>query len=351
MTDLTRERLNDPAGIAVRECHFDRMRAVYGGRAPESPLLLWGYHGQGRSDFYAEPERWVAEALADLADHAELALDAEVFRPLVLECPLYGVHFIDRILGAEVFELEPGNWQAHAITRPVGTLEPPDLEADDTWANARRVAQAFLEADVALPLFGLPTLSSALNIGLNLYGQELLTAMYVDPAAAHHDLAVINDLICGLHRWYLAHIPLGQLQPVIGGARTQPPGYGQLCGCSTHLLSAELYREFSLPYDDALLSVYPNGGMIHLCGEHTQHLPTWRDLPSLRALQMNDRAAEDFETYYHGLRDDQVVYPIPCAGMPLDRILEESGGRRVVIWAEPPTVAQTTDGARCACEH
>jgi hypothetical protein len=113
--------------------------------------------------------------------------------------------------------------------------------------------------------------------------------------------------------------------------RTQPSGYGQLCGCTTHLLSSELYRDFVAPLDDALLAVYPQGGMIHLCGTHAQHITTWNEMRSLCAIQVNDRAAEDLEIYIEELRDDIVLYVNPCPRMPVERIVEITGGRRTVI--------------------
>ena len=107
-----------------------------------------------------------------------------------------------------------------------------------------------------------------------------------------------------------------------------------MCGCSTQLLSPELYRDFIAPLDDRLLSVYPHGGMIHLCGAHTQHIPVWRDMQSLRAIQLNDRAAEDLAYYFNNLRNDQILYVNPCDTMPIDRILAITGGRRTVLVAE-----------------
>ncbi|MBM3237767.1 hypothetical protein FJZ31_15875 [Candidatus Poribacteria bacterium] len=79
-----------------------------------------------------------------------------------------------------------------------------------------------------------------------------------------------------------------------------------------------------------MLSVYPYGGMIHLCGRHTQHLPVWRDMKSRRAVQTNDRASEDVDKYFNELRDHQILYVNPCDGMPVERIREMTQGRRVV---------------------
>ena len=55
----------------------------------------------------------------------------------------------------------------------------------------------------------------------------------------------------------------------------------------------------------------------------------------------NARAAEDLEIYYRELRDDCAFYVNPCAGMPVQRIVEITGGQRVVIVAdleEPPSI-------------
>lgn len=145
---------------------------------------------------------------------------------------------------------------------------------------------------------------------------------------------MITDLLCTLHQWYLAHIPREQLQPVIGWARTQPLGFEQICGCTTALLSPRLYCEFVAPLDDEVLSVYPHGGMIHLCGAHIQHIPAWREMHWLRAVQVNDRAAADLPAYFRDLRADQMLYVNPYEGMSVDQALRISGGRRTVLVAE-----------------
>ena len=74
--------------------------------------------------------------------------------------------------------------------------------------------------------------------------------------------------------------------------------------------------------------------MIHLCGAHTQHLPTWRAMPQLRAVQLNDRAAEDFPHYFTQLRADQMLYLNPTPTMTAARALDISDGRRLVLVAE-----------------
>jgi len=335
MKDETKAILCSPELIQTRDAHFVRLKALFAGETPEHVFALCGYVGTGQSDPYLDPERWVEEALDDLAANADQLRDASVFRPLVLEFDPYGVHFVDRMFGAEVFELhDKWNWQAKCLETPIGDLRPPDLEADETWQLAWRLATTFVRVGVTVPLFGLPVIASALNIALNLYGQSILLAMVTRPEAARRDLEAINGVLCEMHRRCRSLLPVDQLQPVIAAYRTQPPGFGQICGCSTQLLSEGMYRDFIAPLDDAVLSVYPHGGMIHLCGAHTQHIPVWREMKSLRAIQLNDRAADDLPIYFRELREDQVFYVNPCDGMPVERIMAITGGRRTVIVAD-----------------
>ena len=298
------------------------------------PILLPFIHVASASAelIYTDPEKWVEDNLEALAETvAHTAPNDAYFTPFCVEYPPYGVHFIDKILGADVF-FQDGQWYNRPLKNAVGTLAASDLERDETWSLAKRAALAFVAQGVKLPLFGMPTLSSALNIGINIYGQEILVAMLENPDAARRDLSVINDAIMRMHSWYIANVPQTQLQPVISWHRTQPPGHGQLCGCSTQLISAAHYAELVAPLDNALLGCYPNGGMIHLCGAHTQHIPTFRAMPNLKALEMNDRAALDLPHYHAGLRDDQLIYLNCFADMPPARALEiTNGGDRLVI--------------------
>ena len=335
MRTVTQATLRHPGLLAVREAHFARLEALYSGEVLDAPFRLCGIVAHSDADPAAEPDRWLDEALDSLACQAHHASDPSVFRPLCLQYDPYGVHFIDSIFGADTYQ-SCGQMWSDPLGTPIGELQPPDLRASPPWELVRGVAEAFVAQRVALPLFGLPTISSALNIAVNLHRGDFLASMVSQPEAAARDLRVINELLCELHRWYLQHLPREQLQPVVPAGRSQPRGFGQLCGCTTHLLSMEVYRGLVAPLDDALLSVYPRGGMIHLCGAHTQHIPVWRKMRSLRAVQINDRAAEDFEVYFRRLRCDQVIYLNPTGTMTAERALAISGGRRTVVVGDPP---------------
>ncbi len=334
------DALRDPELTAAYDHHFARLSALYAGEQLEHVFVLCGL-SLVTEDPGPGGEAWLDGALDEAARHVEAAKDPLVFRPLTVTYNPRGVHFVDHLFGADCFQMDDGSWQAHYVDTPIGKLPYPDLGSVDQWQEAKAVTRAFIDGNVPGVLFGLPTLSSALNVALNLYGQRIILAMLTDPEAAARDLRVMNDVICELHRWYLDALPPAQLQCIVPAHRCQPPGFGQLCGCSTQLLSPGLYRDFIAPLDDELLSLYPGGGMIHLCGAHAHHIPTWREMKSLRAVQTNDRASEDVEQYFEELREDQILYVSAFEGVPIDRIMRATSGRRLVLpgdYQDPPAV-------------
>ena len=337
--DSTRKILNDPELISIRDARMKALTDFYADpnhpKTTQTVPVLCGdcTFRPGLFDkdgTLLPPEEWVAFSLNSIAQCAEIIRDESVFRPVCIEYYTYGVHYIDKLLGAELV-FSGGQVYNNYLTTEVGELEYPDLDSHPLWIHSKAVLDAFLKADVKLPYFGLPTIASALNIAVNLYGQDFLIAMLEEPEAAKHDLSVITRLLCYIHSYYRDNLPPEQLQPVISAHRTQPIGCGQVCGCTTQLVSKELYDEFIAPCDEAVLNVYPNPGMIHLCGGHTQHIETFRNMKSLHAVQLNDRAAGDLKYYFEGLRDDQVIYLDPCKEMSAEEAMKITDGRRLVL--------------------
>jgi len=333
LSAAARRVLNDSTLISVRDGWFARLTRLFSGTDDRETIFavngVTGYSGNP-SLLYSEPERWVSECLENLAEHAERAKNADIFTPLCVQNEVYGVHFVDSIFGCNVFFAHE-QWYSDYLDCEVGELRPPDIDSTEAWQLTRRVTEAFVNADVKLPVYGLPTIASVLNVAVNMYDERILTAMLCEPDAAAHDLKVINDTLIELHRRIGAMIPAEQLQPVVPAGRVQPQGYGQICGCTTQLISPACYADMIAPLDEELLSVYPGGGMMHLCGAHEHHIPVFRDMKSLRAVQLNDRAAEGLAEYHAGLRSDQIIYLYPCGGMPAETAVEITDGERLVL--------------------
>jgi hypothetical protein len=169
-------------------------------------------------------------------------------------------------------------------------------------------------------------------------------AMLSDEDAVRHDLKIINDTLVTIHQWYRKTVPVEKRQPVVPSQRTLPYDFSQICGCSTALVSPSCYNEFIAPLDAELLAAYPNGGMMHLCGSHLQHIESFRDMKELRAVQINDRAAHDLGAYYNELRNDQIIYLNPCREMTVEKALEITGGNRLVV-------VNNQGSALCKCVH
>ncbi len=343
--------LNDSRKLQERDRWFHILEDLFDGREEENAFLreyvpsVNGWVGSSGFDLdprkhptaYTDPEQWVVNCLEEMAEYAAAADQKPWFEPLCIEHGVFGTHFIDRIFGSEVFYLQasdptdPGQWSSYPCDMPVGQLKRPDLEHSETWQLAKAAARSFAAQDVSLPLFGLPTIASALNIGVNLFGGNLLEAMIEEPEAARHDLGVINGVLMEIHQLYRDMLPSAQIKPVSSTMRTMPDGYGQLCGCSTHMLSGRLYRELVAPLDADLLNVFPRGGMIHLCGNHLQHIPTFAALPQLRAVQVNGIPLDHIQQYHSSLRQDQVLYVYPYEKAPTDQVVAATGGHRLVF--------------------
>ncbi len=336
MKSQTHDILNDPELIAIRDDYFRRMQAVYDGTNDGEPaFVLSGLTPECEIPDDATLEQTMHLQFDAMASQAHLTRDPRIFRQLASVASPHGLSWEDDFFPLLPAEPDPVT-KLRRIAEPVGSLEMPDLDKSEAWRNMKRSAEIFLEADVKLPLFSAPAITGALVKAADLYGAErLLLAMYDDPAAVHHDMQVLTDINIAMRQWFIDNIPHQQLQGIIHRLRGQPPGYGQIDGCTAQLLSPQLYREFSAPYDDATLSIYPNGGMLHICGFHQHHTPAWREMQSLRVLQLSGDAMTFLPQYFDELRDDQVMYVSPHETMSLEGIMRATGGRRVVIALYP----------------
>ncbi len=340
--DMGQGRELSPSVGTVQARHRDEVAALYAGRRPERVVAIRGRfygaaHGLGGTnepDMLRRPEAWLADVLADLDRSAQELADPDTFRPAAIEIDALGTHFIDALLGAHVM-LRGGQYWTETLSDPLESLRPPEPSRCPLLQDALRLARLATEAARGRGLvLALPVLSCPTNIAINLYGQEFLLWLLDRPSAARHVLRVVTDTILLATRELAAVVPEDIRRGSVVADRYAPPGHGLLDGCATQLISAAHYRDFVAPLDKEVLGAYPRGGMIHLCGASAQHIPTWRRMAALRAVQLNDRAADDAEAYLAGLRPDQVVYFAPTARVPAARFLELAGDRPVVFQAE-----------------
>jgi len=322
----------------VQAEHRKRFDRLYGGDPlPHVPSvagrLYGGSHpltGGNEIDMLREPDAWLDDVLRDMRAHIDEASDPLTFRPLSIELDALGVHFIDAILGAQVY-VRGGQVWSDPLPYDLSELSMPDLSRSQVLHDALHLAERAAGVSQAELLIALPVFSCAINIGINLFGERLLLALADRPEVAKESLARINRVILHCVHAFRNVVPAEIMRNSVAGTRYAPVDFGQVDGCATHLVSSSQYHTYFEELDNAVLSLWPHGGMMHLCGQHVQHIPAFKRMRSLRSLQLNDRASEDFEAYYKGLRPDQLFYVGPTATMTVDRILEISQGRRVVL--------------------
>ena len=317
--------------LAAQTAHQTRLRKLFrSGAADTVPAICRLPQDEYLEATDAAFQTWLDASLAALLPRHVEAEHPVTFRPWLLEFWPLGVHFVDVLFGAAVYR-QDGQFWAEYLDLPLERLTAPLLEEAPPvrWMLAcMRRALARMPEDMMLTT---PVFSSPLNILVNLYGPAAVEAFGAPDARLARAIAMVRDTIAGLHRLVRHEFPSPRVRHYAASHRFTPEGFGHICGCTTQLLGPHAYAALVAPADEAILRVYPEGGTIHLCGHHTQHIPCWRRMKALRGVQLNDAAADDFAAYFRGLRPDQILYVTPTDTMPIERILSISGGRRVVL--------------------
>jgi len=328
LKDETRRILSDPELLEIQARHFADMESVYNGTNTRPFVLSGVYAGVDRPSEGPAGQQ-MRRALDELAGQADLLRNKRIFRPLCFSISTYGEGFSKYLFGLN--DIEHSAEKLPRLDRPVGTLDPPPLEKCPAWRNAKAQTEMFLELELPVPLFSGVYITSPLVEAVNLYSEAFLIATLNDPDAARHDLSVLCDVEVRMRKWYVDNVPAAQLQWTAPRLRATPPGYSQIDGCTHQLIGPELYRDMVARLDAESLNVAPKGGMIHICGYHTHHIATWREMECLRVLQLSGDAMTDLPTYHQRLRADQIVYVSPHATMELEAIMEVTGGKRAVL--------------------
>ncbi|HGJ67049.1 TPA: hypothetical protein ENS27_16945 [bacterium] len=320
------------------EYHQNRLKAFYSGQQIDEVIAIAGRmfgHNHGLAgineiDMLRKPDEWLDDVLKDMSQYAHESNDMITFKPLTIEIDPLGVHYIDAIFGADVYIHDQQTW-SDQLDIDLDDLQMPDLSNNQVFQESLILTRKAVELTQGKIFITTPVLSCAINIGINLFGERLLESLITRPESAKRALKLINDVIIECTKAFFEIIPDNIRRNSVACNRFAPDCFGQIDGCATQLVSENQYSNFFAELDDELLSISKNGGMMHLCGTHTQHISTFRSMKNLRSIQINDRAAEDLNLYFNGLRSDQIIYVAPTASLSLDRILEITKGKRLIL--------------------
>jgi hypothetical protein len=336
-----------PAAQAIQRRHRQRLENLYRGIQPPEIIALdgicygrsHGLSGNNDIDMLEDPRGWLSDVLADMAARVDLLADEVTFRPPVIELDPFGVHFIDALFGAAIRFHGDQTW-SEELEIDLDALECPELSRSPVFQKTVRLAELAAAAAAAHQVDGAgeiyvatPVFSCAINIAINLFGERLLEGLHIRPEAAQRALEKINLTILQAAAAIATVIPEPIRRNSVAENRLAPAGIGQFDGCATQLVSRCDYARFFAPLDQALIRLSRGGALMHICGAHAQHIPTWKGLAGLRAVQLNDRAMDDLAAYYQQLHSDMIFYLCPSPQMNVERIMELTGGRRVILQA------------------
>ena len=320
--------------------HRQRLADLFNGIPPKTQIAIDGQafgHAHGLAgthpiDMLQNPQAWLDDVLEDMRGQSDTLADRATFRPAIIELDPWGVHYIDQFFGANVYFYAGQVWNDE-LKYDLSELAPPDVVHSPLFQQSLELGQIVSSATQAKVLVAGPVLSCPANIAINLFGQRFLEALLERPALAQRTLRIITDVIITLTRAWKDRIPPEIHRNFVSLNRCTPPGFGEIDGCATQLISGAHYRQYFAPLDEEILRVSAQGGLIHICGSHQQHISTWAQMKALRAIQLNDRAADDLALFYAQTRPDQTLYVTPHEHLTIAQILEITHGHRTILQA------------------
>jgi len=321
---------------AIQAEHEQRLRQLCAGQQTSRVITIapcqvavppWGTY---------DVERWLAEAVATLAGQRELLADPVNYRPLSFSVNRGGHHFVSAALGCQLGYDGSGNLSVlpqSRLTWNAGRFRIPAPLECEAVREALAVAARVLEATGGRFPIELPHIPSPLLLAVDLFGEDFLMSLEDgDVTVSRQCLEELTQFGEQLLALFVRRFPGAPLKGYFtGGWNLMPVGHTCLLGCTTQLVSPATYRQLVADLDQRLLGAPWQGGCIHLCGRHTQHCAAWASLPELKAVQLNDAACDDLETYYRSLREDQFFVVMPSNRMPVEECLRITQGRRLVL--------------------
>ncbi len=276
-------------------------------------------------------EAWLNNQLRAVKANVEETLDgASLYYPIIEMFSLYGTHYVDKLLGGDVTWTGDQFWSKE-MKCDVSCLQPPDLKNSALLKETIELAQWIKEKTDGKFLISMPDVGCPLNVAVNLFGENFFLEMAMDPESAKRVLMLIGDVTKLVYDALVAAVGQETIRCHNAFYVYTPQDYAGLSICATQMISPDNFSELVAAADDACVPDCYKGMIQHLCGSSKQHVAEIARRPRIKGVQLNDDAADQFEAYYEGLREDQIFYLWPTENMPLDKILSITGGKRLVV--------------------
>lgn len=273
-------------------------------------------------------ERWLDNQLRAVKANVEEALaSSSLFYPIIEMFSLYGTHYMDILFGGEV-RWKDGQFWSQEVDYSVSEIAPTDLSRSSLIEETVELAKWIKERTGGRFLIAMPDAGCPLNIAINLFGERFLMELALAPQNAKRALGIIADATRRVYEVLIEAVGQETLRCHNAYYVYTPHDYAGLSICATQLISAEHFSTCVADADDAAVPSVYKGMIQHICGRSAQHIGELSRRQRVKGVQVGP---EDFETYFKGLRADQVVYVDLTERMSLDEIMELSRGERTIV--------------------
>lgn len=238
----------------------------------------------------------------------------------------YGTGIMPSLFGAEVFEMPP---ETNTLPTTVSCNDSdkireilekglPDLYAGfgkDVFAFGEMCAEIFEHYPKIKKYVQVyhPDLQGTLDIAELLWGSEMFYEMYDDPDFVHSVLRLItNTYKAFLEKWYTI-IPKEPDLSVHWGIIHRGPIMLRLD--SGMNLSADFYREYSMPYDKELFDHF-GGGCMHFCGTGSHYIDALCEIESMYGFNCSQPHLNDADKLFAAaLKNNKKIISLPDASI------------------------------------
>jgi uroporphyrinogen-III decarboxylase len=269
---------------------YARIKAAYDFDLVEEPPVLLGdfnywvegdLPGRIPNDYFTNPVSMLDFQIKKIEKHLENYDDDYV--PFLM--PWYGTTVVPSALGCEVY-YPPGGDPTLVSSILTGPDQIVDLLKPDPYVDGQMpmVLETIdlMRSKTDLPV-GITDAQGPLNIALSLAGvEQLFVWMYENHEAVHGLMDFATDVLIDWIQVQKVHAN----QPMKSGAFPHgillPEGYGGvwLSDDDCVLISAEMYREFVVPYNGRVFEAF-GGGTLHFCGTAEHQIENFLETPGL----------------------------------------------------------------------
>ncbi|RKY23917.1 MAG: hypothetical protein DRP83_08445 [Planctomycetota bacterium] len=319
--------------LKYREAQFAK---VFAGERPDF-VPVWFYHeqlGQMKPELLMlekDRDAWLANQVKAVQANVAESLDGStLYYPLIEMASFYGTHYIDALFGNDVQWVDGQFWSKEQKCE-VSELQMPDLDNSPLLAETLELATWIKGKTEGRFVISMPDVGSPINVAINLFGERFFLEIAMNPEQAQRVLNMVARVTRRVYEELIKAVGQETIRCHNAFYVYTPYNYAGLSLCATQMISPSNFGDLVADADDASVPDCYEGMIQHLCGSSDQHVEEIAKRNRVKGVQLNDNGADQFESYFKALRQDQIFYLRPTENMPVEKILSITGGERLLL--------------------